>query len=229
MKRIICVTAVGKAESLLPVTRSNVQDYAHSIGVDCVYRTKLGTPWQQVYKYDLVKHCCQLGYDEICMLDVDIIIRKGAPNVFHFLGDAGVSANGRTEDNKFMQEKIAPGVKELIGSFDYRYYRNTGVTLFRADRVYQVTGKMQELWDLQLDLKCGDETYFAAACQSIGLLPDDLPIQFNYAFAGPWKSRPENVRLATQNPDIQFYHFNGPWDRKKSVLTTITQQLKTYQ
>lgn len=154
MKRAICVLAIGKKYKKMFI-ESGIAKYAKLCKADLIV---IDSPPDKSYKRSLFSQKLLLpeilkGYDEVCYLDLDILISKNAPSIFEEFPDirsfgAVIDPRGTSEFVKawrekriitetttdyFMQRGFSPSDKgKLIGSI------NGGVLLFRPKKIWKI-------------------------------------------------------------------------------------------
>ncbi|CAO4167872.1 hypothetical protein [Methylorubrum aminovorans] len=128
--KVILVPARGqRAERELELTLPFTQDYAKAIGADCfVIGNKSSVPATRL-KGEALE--IATSYDRALVIDADIIIRNGSPNIFEIVPEdcLGVYPEGRT----FPREAWCHDLNELYGLDDKlgaEEYFNTGVMVF---------------------------------------------------------------------------------------------------
>lgn len=232
-RRVICVCAVGPYSSLMRVAQESVREYAAAIGVDCFWHTELATKFTvNISKFETAAIAASLGYDEICQLDADIIIRRGSPNIFDAIAasDVDFAAMFGRQAALYMQRVVIPSVDVLLPEgYDLSRFCNSGVLVYRREAFLRVHAKIKEFWAANAQqraaglLRCGDEPYFFAAQQSLNLRAAELPYDWNYAWTA--RSLHDAIPQVRQKPQAFAYHVSGEPSRKFQPLCAVLKEL----
>jgi hypothetical protein len=179
LKRVICCTAYGRLQALVPVVYQNHADYCKRIGCDYI----LFSPRRanhHIRKYDAVEQSLD-HYDHICLIDVDLVISPETPDIFDQLGHYEFAACRSPLDRSIGRVR---DLDDVLEGFDDRNHVNTGMVVGKSEVWKDIIREMRLLWDRDNGKHKQDQLYFGPALQLVGPRFFELDRQFNTFVTG---------------------------------------------
>lgn len=191
-KRLIVTISVGEeAARLRRFSEALLRSYAHSCQAqfDFLEPSNLSeSTGKPTYEKFQIGRLLEV-YDRVLFVDIDILVRPGAPDVFEFVppGDLGVVSVDRVFSRVVDEKRLS---QKILGEIDWgKPYFNAGVMLFsRIHRPLLDEGRCAvEYWHSEKlrrgEVGKNDQTLFNYFSNSLDYSLYDMGCSFNYTRA----------------------------------------------